>query len=143
METGLSVRQVQPSTGAAAYTEIAANPRSATRTELPQTQAVAPVAEPEPVQYDQTGEQQKLRAKLNSAIDAFEGRPTIKVEQDEVTRDLVFRKVSPRTGAVVQQFPDEAVLRQRAYAAQQRRAELEQELMGTQAQQEEHVYRMA
>lgn len=142
MDTGLSVRPVQPNLGAAAFTEIA-NPRSATRTDLPQTQAVAPVAETEPVQYEQNGEQQKLRARLNSAIDAFEGKATIKVEQDEVTRDLVFRKVSPTTGAVVQQFPDEAVMRQRAYAAQQRRAELEQELQSSSAQQDDHIVKVA
>jgi hypothetical protein len=34
--------------------------------------------------------------------------------------------VSAETGRVVSQYPDDAILRQRAYAVQQRRAELEQ-----------------
>jgi hypothetical protein len=36
----------------------------------------------------------------------------------------VFRRYSPTTGQVVQQFPEEAILRQRAYAVQLRREEL-------------------
>ncbi len=141
MDTGLSVRPVQPNTSTAVWTDVA-NQRTAARTEVPPTQAVTAAVESEPVQFEQDGEKQNVRAKLNRVIDAFEGRPTIKVEQDEVTRDIVFRKVSPETGAVVQQFPDEAVMRQRAYAAQQRRAELEKALMPTQLA-EEHVHKVA
>ncbi len=141
MDTGYSVRSVQPNTSTAVWTDVV-NQRAAARTELPPTQAVTAVAESEPVQFEQNGQQQTVRAKLNRVIDAIEARPTIKVEQDEVTREIVFRKVSPQTGAVVQQFPDEAVMRQRAYAAQQRRAELDQELRPSQGA-EEHVSKVA
>jgi uncharacterized FlaG/YvyC family protein len=141
MDTGLNVRPVQPSPSTAVWTEVA-NQRAAARTELPPTQVVTAAVESEPVQFEQNGKQQAARAKLNRVIDAIEARPMIKVEQDEVTRDIVFRKVSPETGEVVQQFPDEAVMRQRAYAVQLRRAELEQELRPTPSN-EEHVSKVA
>ncbi len=141
MDTGANVRPVQPSTNTVTWNDVSVQ-RQATRTELPPTQAVVAAAESDPVQFEQTGKEPAVRAKLNRVIDAIEGRPTLKVEQDEVTRDIVFRKVSPETGAVVQQFPDEAVMRQRAYAVQQRRAELEQVLRPTPAG-EEHVSKVA
>ncbi len=130
MDTGSNIRPVQPNTNTAVWTKSRAS-SCGRRTELPPTQVVAAAVKSEPVQFEQNGKQQAVRAKLNRVIDAFEGRATMKVEQDEITRDIVFRKVSPRDRAVVQQFPDEAVMRQRAYAVQQRRAELQQELMPT------------
>ncbi len=141
MDTGLNVRPVEPKTSVAVWTEVATQ-RAAARTELPPTQVVSAVTETEAVQLDQNGRQQAVRARLNRVIDAIEERSTMKVEQDEVTRDIVFRKVNPETGAVVQQFPDEAVMRQRAYAVQQRRAELQMELMPASIT-EEHVSKVA
>ena len=130
MDTGSNIRPVQPNTSTAVWTEVV-NQRVAARTELPPTQVVAAAQESEPVQFEQNGKQPAVRAQLNRVIDALEERATMKAEQDEVTRDIVFRKLSPETGEVVQQFPDEAVMRQRAYAVQLRRAELEQELRPT------------
>ncbi len=141
MDTGLNIRPVEPKTSVAVWTEVATQ-RAAARTELPATQVVNAVAETEAVQFNQNGREQVVRAKLNRVIDAMAERSTMKVEQDEITRDIVFRKVNPETGAVVQQFPDEAVLRQRAYAVQQRRAELQMELMPS-SNSEEHVSKVA
>jgi len=140
MDTGFGVRQVQPPSGIAARLEPAAL-RQVVRSELPPKQVVSGTAENEPVQYDQNAPNQRLRAELNSALDAIEAKPTIKVKQDETTRELVFSKLNPSTGQVIQQFPDEAVMRQRIYAAQQRRAELGQALIAPIS--EDHVFKVA
>jgi hypothetical protein len=127
METGLNIRPVQTTSFAPVRAEPSPQ-RQVARTELPETQAVFAAAESQPVQFDQSDQQQKIRAQLNSVIDSRLSQPTTKVDRDEVTQELVFRKVSPSSGQVVQQYPDEAIMRQRAYAVQQRRAELDQSL---------------
>jgi uncharacterized FlaG/YvyC family protein len=142
METGLNVRPVQTTSIAAVRVEPAEQ-RQVARTELPEAAAVTAAPEVQPVRFDEGDDQGKLRAELNRALDAAAAQPTLKVEQDETTREIVFRKVSPSTGQVVQQFPDEAVMRQRAYAAQQRRAALEQALLVSPGAAEEHVYKVA
>jgi len=139
METGLNVRPVQTTSVASVRVEPAPQ-RQAVRTDLPEAQAVPAAAQPErPDQYDR---RQPLAAELNRAIDAIAAQPTVKVERDEATQELVFRKLSPSTGRVVQQFPDEAVMRQRAYAAQQRREALDTAL-GSPPLVEDHVYKFA
>jgi hypothetical protein len=143
MDTGLNIRPVQTTSVAPVRVEPAQQ-RQVARTELPEAQAVLAAADTRPVQFDQNDQQQKLRAQLNSAIDARVSQPTTKVDRDEVTQELVFRKLSASTGRVVQQYPDEAIMRQRAYAVQQRRAELDQVLQtrgGTGT--DEHVQRVA
>jgi uncharacterized FlaG/YvyC family protein len=142
MDTGLNVRPVQTSSAPAVRVDVAPQ-RQAVRAELPETQVVLAVSEPQPVQFEQADQQQKLRAELNRVIDAVAARPTVKVTTDEATKELVFFKVSPSTGRIIQQFPDEAVMRQRAYAAQQRREALEQALEFTPEPIEERVVRVA
>lgn len=135
MDTGLTVRPVQPTSLAPVRIDPAPQ-RQVARTELPDSQAVTAPEEARPAPFDQDGQQ--LRADLNRVIDARTAPTISKVERDEVTRELIFRKLSASTGRVVQQFPDEAVLRQRAYAVQQRRAELDQATQG-----EERVTKVA
>jgi hypothetical protein len=127
METGLNIRPVQTTSVAPVRAEPPQQ-RQVARTELPETQAVFAAAESQPVQYDQNDQQQKLRAELNSAIDVRLTAPQKKVDRDEVTQELVFRTVSAATGRVTSQYPDDAILRQKAYSIQLRRAELDQAL---------------
>lgn len=144
MDTGLNIRPVQPSTFAPVRSD-AARERVATRTELPDTNVVLAVAEARPVQFDQNDQQRGLRSNLNVAIDVRQSPVQAvvlenkTVVRDEATQELVFRTVSAETGEVVNQFPDDAILRQRAYSVQQRRAELNQ----TQAKAEEPVQTLA
>jgi hypothetical protein len=48
-----------------------------------------------------------------------------RVRRDEAAGEWVFSTVDAETGAVVNQFPDEAKLRQRAYVESLRRADLD------------------
>jgi uncharacterized FlaG/YvyC family protein len=127
MESGLNIRPVQTTSVALVRAEPSPQ-RQVARTELPETQAVFAAAESQPVQYDQNDQQQKLRAELNSAIDVRLTAPQRKVDRDDATQELVFRTVSAETGRVVSQYPEDAILRQKAYAIQLRRAELDQAL---------------
>jgi uncharacterized FlaG/YvyC family protein len=127
METGLNIRPVQTTSVALVRAEPSPQ-RQVARTELPEAQVVSAAAESQSVQYDQNDQQQKLRADLNSAIDVRLTSPQKKVDRDEASQELVFRTVSAETGRVTSQYPDDAILRQRAYAVQLRRAELEQAL---------------
>jgi uncharacterized FlaG/YvyC family protein len=123
METGLVIRPVQT----ASVAPVRAEPpqqRQVARTELPEAQAVLAAEDVRPVRFEQSNTEQKIIGALNRAIDAVVSQPTTRVDRDEATQELVFRKYSPSTGRVVQQFPEEAILRQRAYAVQQRREEL-------------------
>ncbi len=125
MDTGLNVRSVQATSFAPVRAEPAPQ-RQAVRTDLPESQAVEAVAEAQPVKADQDEQKQRLLAELNRAIDSRSSTPVRRVERDEASQELVFQTLSAETGMVVTQFPDDLILRQRAYQVQQRRAELEQ-----------------
>ncbi len=130
MDTGLNIRPVQAPSVAPVRPQPAPE-RQVVRTELPETQSVQPAAKADSVSFGNDDAQSRLRAQISSAIDTRSAEPTRKVERDAVTQELVFRKVSAETGQIVSQFPDEAILRQRAYAVQQRRAELNTSLQIT------------
>ncbi|MCA3563899.1 MAG: hypothetical protein IOC90_13885 [Methylocystis sp.] len=141
METGLSVRPVQATSAAPVRVEPPPQ-RQVARTELPEAQAAQAADETRPLRFEQPNAEKQRISALNRAIDAAASQPTTRVDRDEATQELVFRKYSPSTGRVVQQFPEEAILRQRAYAVQQRREELalasrlqppNEELVGKQA----------
>jgi len=123
MEPGLNIRPVQ-STSVAPVRAEPPQQHQVARTELPEAQAVLAAADTSPIRIEQPTAEQKAIGALNRAIDAAASQTTNRVDRDEVTQELVFRKYSPTTGQVVQQFPEEAILRQRAYAVQQRRDEL-------------------
>jgi uncharacterized FlaG/YvyC family protein len=128
METGLNVRPVQ--TSSPAPVRIAAAPeRQVTQTELPETQVVTAPAVAAPVSVEIGERESHLRAELNAAIDARSTAPVAaeyqsRVSIDEASKEVVFTKVSASTGNVVQQYPDDAILRQRAYQAQELKAVL-------------------
>jgi uncharacterized FlaG/YvyC family protein len=127
MSTGLNIRAVQ-STPPAPIRQEAAPERQAVRTELPETQVVLSAAQSQRTEANLDDRTRNIRSGLNSVIDSQQSAPVKKVDRDAVTQELVFRTVNAATGRVVSQFPDEAVLRQRAYAAQQESAELAQRL---------------
>jgi hypothetical protein len=124
MDTGLNIRPVQPSSFAPVRTD-AARERVATRTELPETDVVLAVNEARPVQLDQNDQQRGVRSALNAALDVRQTPTQKTVQRDEASKELVYRTVSGETGEIIAQFPDDAILRQRAYSVQLRRAELE------------------
>ncbi len=125
MDTGLNVRSVQATSFAPVRAESVPQ-RQAVHTDLPESQAVEAVADVQPVRDEQGEQKQRLIAELNSAIDSRSSAPVKRVERDEATQELVFQTLSAETGMVVTQFPDDMILRQRAYQVQLRRAELEQ-----------------
>ena len=122
MGTGLNIRPVQASSFVPVRAE-AAQGRQVTPTELPEVQTVTAVSDVRPVQRDTLDQQPKFTADINRSIDAL-AEPSKKVTIDETTRELIFRTINAQTGAVVTQFPDDAILRQRAYNLQQERQEL-------------------
>jgi uncharacterized FlaG/YvyC family protein len=103
--------------------------RQAVASELPETQAVVAAAEDAPVRFHEDAAGRDLRAQLNAAMDRKAepiARQTVQqVVQDDATKELVFRKVRADTGQVVGQFPEEAMLRLKAYNAQVRREAIE------------------
>ena len=123
MEPGLNIRPV-PSASVAPVRAEPPQQRQVARTELPEAQAVLAAADTSPIRIEQPTAEQRAVGALNRAIDAAANQTTTRVDRDEATQELVFRRYSPTTGQVVQQFPEEAILRQRAYAVQLRREEL-------------------
>ncbi|MGL5114065.1 MAG: hypothetical protein ACRC7G_09510 [Beijerinckiaceae bacterium] len=116
MESGIKIRPVQTASLPPARPEPTVE-RQVVRTELPETQSVQAAAETRP-DNGLRDEQRNLFSGLNRAIDARAAEPLRKVTRDEATKELVFSRISAETGEVVVQFPDAAILRQRAYAQQ-------------------------
>jgi flagellar protein FlaG len=106
MDSGLSVRPIGV---AAAATPRADLPtvRQTARTELPAAKTVTAAAAVETVRLDISNAGSALQS-----IETSVRRATI---VDAETRQLVFRATDQRTGRVLQQIPDEALLRLRAY----------------------------
>jgi hypothetical protein len=127
MDTGLNVRPVQP----VSVAPVRISPpveRQTAASDLPETQAVTAAPVTDPVRFDDQRDGRELRAQLNSAIDRKSdgppAEPLRRVVQDPATKELVFRKISPDTGQVIGQYPEEALLRLKAYNAQVNRAAL-------------------
>jgi 4-hydroxy-L-threonine phosphate dehydrogenase PdxA len=127
MDTGLNIRPVQPVSTAPARV-IPPVERQTAASELPAPQAVTAPADASSTRFREEADGRNLRAALNAAIDKKSDQivtaPVQKVVRDEATKELIFRKVRPDTGQVVGQYPDEAMLRLKAYNAQVRREEL-------------------
>jgi uncharacterized FlaG/YvyC family protein len=128
MDTGVSIRPVPP----VSLTAVRVAPpvqRQTAETELPATETVTAVAEEPAVSTRPDDAANALRGQIEQAFQrrARVGGETVsKVTEDENTRELVFRKISAETGQVIGQFPDEAMLRLKAYNAQmEKRAETE------------------
>ncbi|MFM9975477.1 MAG: hypothetical protein ACKVON_13000 [Beijerinckiaceae bacterium] len=127
MSTGLNIRAVQSTPTAPVRQELAPE-RQVARTELPETQVVLSAADSQRIEPGLDDRTRNIRAGLNAVIDNQQSESVKKVDRDAATQELVFRTVSAETGRVVSQFPDEAVLRQRAYSQQQQNAELNEKL---------------
>jgi uncharacterized FlaG/YvyC family protein len=123
MSAGFDIRVVQSVPASPARVELRPE-RQVTRTELPEVKVVLPQAETQRQSLDQNDPSRKFRAELNVKLDDLEATPVKKISFDDATQELVFRTVSVETGKVVSQFPDEAYLRQRAYADRIEKAEL-------------------
>jgi uncharacterized FlaG/YvyC family protein len=102
---------------AANRVEPTSNGTRGVATELDRTQAVREVKDTESVRVDIRDEraaQQLARDKLLN--DFIRSRATT----DPRSREVVFQKVNTRTGEVVKQFPEEAILKLREYLDTQR-----------------------
>jgi hypothetical protein len=130
MDTGLNVRIAQPVSIAPVRVAPPVE-RQAVASELPATQAVTAVADEPAVNLRDSNTSDNLRAEISEALDRrarIVGETVSKVDRDETTKELIFRKISAETGQIIGQYPDEAMLRQRAYNAQmEKRAETEAE----------------
>jgi uncharacterized FlaG/YvyC family protein len=128
MDTGITIRPVQPVSIQPARVAPPVE-RQTVASELPETQAVVAAPEAVAARSAPEGESSARLAELNTAIDrkavAVFRETVSKVVQDETTKELVFQKVSSDTGRIIGQFPDEALLRMKAYSAQVRSAELD------------------
>jgi hypothetical protein len=110
MESVSGVRPVQ-TTSQAPVRVFAPQERQVARTELPEAKVVNAAT-----RVSDTGRKAEDQSQAAQAL-------TKRVVRDDVTKELVFRTVSASTGQVVSQYPDEAVLRDRAYRLNQARQE--------------------
>jgi hypothetical protein len=110
MESVSGVRPVQ-TTSQAPVRVVVPQERQVARTELPEAKVVNAAA-----RVAETARKAENQPEVVPA-------QTKRVVRDDVTKELVFRTVSESTGQVVSQYPDEAVLRDRAYRLNQARQE--------------------
>jgi uncharacterized FlaG/YvyC family protein len=117
MDIGVSIRPVQPSSTTIVRADSAPQ-RQAVRTDLPEVATVT--APPSTYSVSADAPKRELRAELNAALNERSRGVVAKEIQQKVTyndaaREIVFSRVDPDTGSVIAQFPDDALLRQRAY----------------------------
>jgi uncharacterized FlaG/YvyC family protein len=87
--------------------------RQTTRTDLPPSETVVASAETADVRLDLSSIAQR------SAEASRQAEVSRKLDVDDESKELVFRVSDERTGQVLQQIPDEALLRLRAYVQAQ------------------------
>jgi len=108
--------------------------REAVRTELPRVQRVAqPAANPGTAVTDdrragdQAARDERIladrRARMQRVADTIRESLQRRIEKDDAADTLVYRTVDKTTGEVVRQFPDEMVLKLKAYAREMARKE--------------------
>jgi uncharacterized FlaG/YvyC family protein len=112
MDTTASVRATGPTTPVVARPEPAPM-RQTARTELPASETVVASAETADVRLDLSNIAQR------SAEASRQAEVSRKLELDDDSKELVYRVSNERTGQVLQQIPDEALLRLRAYVQAQ------------------------
>ena len=118
MDIGPTTRPV-PSVASAPLRVDVTPVQGAVATDLPATDAVSAAGQSEPARIDLTNRSRTL----------FQSETAVKEEirrRTEVDKDanvLVYRATDMRTGEVVQQYPDEALLKLRAYARAQMASE--------------------
>ena len=105
MIAGLAVSPVSSAVDSRAQTAVGV-PAPATPTELPAVQAITPAPNIPPTRND------TRKAERTAAPSPGTSRDTI---IDPRTDAVVFRSLDAHTGAVIDQIPSRALLRQRAY----------------------------
>jgi flagellar protein FlaG len=112
MEIGGPTRPAEIAAVNAQQRAHVAAPTGAVKTDLAPDAAVQQVRPAQAVRFDPTDGAQ-ARAALDAALREFIDR---KISIDPKTREVVYQSVDQRTGEVVRQVPEEALLRLRAYA---------------------------
>ena len=112
------------------------SPGDAPRVTAPPAPDAVKTELPAKATVQQTVAPQKLAEQKSGPEPDPAGEISRDVTIDPSTQELVFRTISERSGEVVQQVPDKALLRIRAYAREQRDAEAE-------AESERHLSRIA
>jgi hypothetical protein len=121
METGgIGRPSLASSTGFSVIRSDAASTGGAVRTDLPPAASPQAIAETEPVRLEPRDRARERAAERENALrDVITRNLTV----DPRTREIVFQAINERTGEVVRQTPDEAILRLRAYAREMKDAE--------------------
>jgi len=103
MDSGLTVRPVGMTTQSGAVRPDAAPVREAVSTNLAPAQTVTAAAKPEEARQD--------------ALQSGTSDPSYvrKIILDAQSREVIYRVIDPKSGRVVRQIPEEAMLRLRAY----------------------------
>lgn len=108
--------------------------REAVRTELPRVQRVAQPASNAGMSAtddrrtgDQAARDERVladrRARMQRIADTVRESLQRRIEKDDAAGTLVYRTIDKTTGEVVRQFPDEMVLKLKAYAREMARKE--------------------
>lgn len=109
MDIGQTVRPVA-SVGATVPTEPLPSP-GAVRTELPPAAVVTAPTETPPARLEVSGAAVRLQQAEEAAKEAI--RRNLVIDPD--TKQVIYKAVDTRSGQIVQQLPDEALLKLRAY----------------------------
>jgi len=105
MDTGLNISPIFGAATGDAVRPVTAPSQGATAASLPDANAVTPAAD--------------IGAKPNgvpSPAAASSGSRTQTITIDQKTRDVIYRVIDTRTQQVIQQVPDQALLRNQAYS---------------------------
>lgn len=113
MDVGQTNRPNVPSAQPVVRAEPPAQ-REAVTTELPSAATVTSATETSPTRVEISRSARSLQALDDPAAAALQRETT----RDEETDTLVYRVTDQKTGRVVQQIPDESLLRLRAYIAE-------------------------
>jgi len=120
MDAGSNIRPLASTAAVSPVRQETAPVQGAVRTDLPAQETVAAPADTEAARLDlsaaaRRAQAAKSKAETKSQTDTIERT----LAEDRDTREMVFKATDTRTGQVVMQIPDEALLRLRAYVAAQ------------------------
>lgn len=123
--------------------------REVARTELPSEQRVAAGAEQSAARYasdrgsKEPSDVAERRARIERMADAIREGLERRVDDDKEAGTLVFRTVDTTTGQVVRQFPDDMILKLRAFAREMQRRQDEDGQVGPSSQPGRFVQKLA
>ncbi len=124
MDAGSNIRPLASTAAVSPVRQETAPVQGAVRTDLPATVAVSAPSDTEAAHLDLSAVARRVqaaRAKAEAKAQTQQAVDTIErsLAEDQDTREMVFKATDTRTGQVVLQIPDEALLRLRAYVAAQ------------------------